>query len=97
MRDGLESMTTVTEAELTRARGQILGSSTLSLESTDSRMNRLARSEFLGEYRDLDEAERLLASVSQESIAELARTLIARPLSIAAVGDVTPDTFASLA
>ena len=97
MREGLESMTTVTEAELTRARGQILGSSTLSLESTDSRMNRLARSEFLGEYRDLDEAERLLASVSQESIAELARTLIARPLSIAAVGDVTPDTFASLA
>jgi len=97
MRDGLESMTTVTEAELTRARGQILGSSTLSLESTDSRMNRLARSEFLGEYRDLDEAERLLGSVTQESVAEVARTLIARPLSIAAVGDVTPDTFASLA
>ena len=97
MRDGLESMTTVTEAELTRARGQILGSSTLSLESTDSRMNRLARSEFLGEYRDLDEAERLLGSVTQESVAEMARTLIARPLSIAAVGDVTPDTFASLA
>ena len=97
MRDGLESMTTVTETELTRARGQILGSSTLSLESTDSRMNRLARSEFLGEYRDLDEAERLLGSVTQESVAEMARTLIARPLSIAAVGDVTPDTFASLA
>ena len=97
MRDGLESMTTVTEAELTRARGQILGSSTLSLESTDSRMNRLARSEFLGEYRDLDAAERLLGSVTQESVAEMARTLIARPLSIAAVGDVTPDTFASLA
>ncbi len=97
MREGLESMTTVTETELTRARGQILGSSTLSLESTDSRMNRLARSEFLGEYRDLDAAERLLGSVTQESVAEMARTLIARPLSIAAVGDVTPDTFASLA
>jgi predicted Zn-dependent peptidase len=81
---------------MNRARGQILGSSTLSLESMDSRMNRLARSEFLGEYRDLDEAERLLAAVSNDSVTELAHTLIAESMSISAVGDISPDTFAFL-
>lgn len=96
MRDGFESMTEVTEAELNRARGQILGSSTLSLESTDSRMNRLARAEFSGEYRDLDEVERMLAAVTADTVAELAHTLIARPMSISAVGDITPDALASL-
>ncbi|MDP4585852.1 MAG: insulinase family protein, partial [Microbacteriaceae bacterium] len=96
MRDGLESMLTVSDAEMKRARGQILGSSTLSLESTDARMNRLARSEFLGEFRDHDEAERLLAAVSTESVTDLAHTLIAESMSISAVGDVTPDAFASL-
>ncbi len=96
MRDGLESMTSVTDAELNRARGQILGSSTLSLESTDSRMNRLARAEFSGEYRDLDEVERMLDAVTADSVSELADTLIARPMSIAAVGDVAPETFAAL-
>ena len=96
MREGFESMTVVTEAELTRARGQILGSSTLSLESTDSRMNRLARAEFTGEYRDLDEVERMLGAVTQETVTELARNLVTQPLSVSAVGDVTVDTFASL-
>lgn len=96
MRDGFQSMTAVTDAELSRARGQILGSSTLSLESTDSRMNRLARAEFSGEYRDLDEVERMLAAVTADTVAELAHTLIARPMSISAVGDITSDAFASL-
>jgi len=96
MRDGFESMATVTDAELNRARGQILGSSTLSLESTDSRMNRLARAEFSGEYRDLDEVERMLDAVTADTVADLARTLIARPMSISAVGDITTDTFATL-
>lgn len=93
MWDGLESMTTITDAELTRARGQILGSSTLSLESMDARMNRLARSEFLGEYRDLDEMERLLGLVSRDSVTSLAGWLASRPRSVAAVGAVTPATF----
>jgi predicted Zn-dependent peptidase len=96
IREGFESMTAITDLELNRARGQILGSSTLSLESTDSRMNRLARAEFGGEYRDLDEVERMLNLVTPDSVAELARTLLARPMSISAVGDITPDAFAAL-
>jgi predicted Zn-dependent peptidase len=96
MLEGLTEMSTITDAELARAKGQILGSSTLALESMDARMNRLARAEFLGEYRDLDEVERLLATVSREAVAALAGELAAQPISVSAVGAVTPDTFAPL-
>ena len=38
----------------------------------------------------------MLAAVTAGTVAELAHTLIARPMSISAVGDVAPDTFAAL-
>lgn len=94
MRDGLAGMTSITEHELNRARGQILGSATLALESMDARMNRLARAEFLGEYRDLDETERLLSLVTVASVGELAAELASRPQVIAAVGAITADSLA---
>lgn len=97
IREGLEGMSTITPHELARARGQILGSSTLALESMDARMNRLARAEFLGEYRDLDETERLLNNVTIESVGELARELAAGPLVVSAVGDITPEDLRSFA
>ena len=89
IREGMQGMTSITEHELHRARGQILGSSTLGLESMDARMNRLARAEFLGEYRDLDETERLLQLVTVDTVGALAADLVAGPLVISAVGDVT--------
>lgn len=94
--EGFHSMTEITDSELMRARGQILGGSTLALESMDSRMNRLARSEFLGEYRDLDEVERLLGLVTRETVQGLATELVSRELSVAAVGDVKPTAFDKL-
>jgi hypothetical protein len=63
----------------------------------DSRMNRLARAEFLGEYRDLDETERLLDLVTVESVGALATELAAGPLVISAVGDVTDAQVAGYA
>lgn len=89
MVSGLRGMESITEHELNRARGQILGSATLALESMDSRMNRLARAEFLGEYRDLDETERLLSLVTVDTVGALARDLAAGPTVISAVGSVT--------
>lgn len=91
IRDGFEGMTTITPHELNRARGQILGSATLALESMDSRMNRLARAEFLGEYRDLDETERLLGLVTVDTVGALAAELAAGPFVVSAVGDVNAD------
>jgi hypothetical protein len=57
-------------------------------------MNRLARAEFIGEYRDLDETERLLSLVTVDSVGALATELAAGPLVVSAVGDVTESQIA---
>jgi predicted Zn-dependent peptidase len=81
----------VTDEEMRRASGQLSGASALALEDSDTRMSRLGRSELtLGEFVDLDESLRRIAMVTPDDVRELAEELVARPLSIAAVGTV-PD------
>ena len=88
----------VTEEEIRRAVGQLSGASALALEDSDTRMSRLGRSEItLGEFVDLDEALRRLALVTADSVQTLAEELVARPLSIAAVGTVDEAAFTGLA
>jgi predicted Zn-dependent peptidase len=87
----------VTADEMKRAAGQLSGASALALEDSDTRMSRLGRSEItLGEFVDLDEALRRLALVSAEDVQQLAVELAAAPLSIAAVGALDDDAFASV-
>lgn len=87
----------ITDEELQRARGQISGASALALEDSDTRMSRLGRSELtLGEFVDLDESLRRLALVTAEQVRELARELVTRPLSIAAVGALDDTAFAGI-
>ncbi|MCU1579316.1 MAG: insulinase family protein [Rhodoglobus sp.] len=94
----LLSSSDVTDEELRRAVGQLSGASALALEDSDTRMSRLGRSELtLGEFVDLDESLRRLAMVTTSGVRELAEELVARPLSIAAVGTVNEKTFAGLA
>jgi hypothetical protein len=60
-------------------------------------MSRLGRSEItLGEFIDLDESLRRLHLVTAGDVQELAADLAGRPLSVAAVGSVDDDTFASI-
>jgi predicted Zn-dependent peptidase len=81
-----------------RASGQLSGASALALEDSDTRMSRLGRSEItLGEFVDLDEALRRIALVTPDDVRELAEELVARPLSISAVGTVPPHAFDGLA
>jgi predicted Zn-dependent peptidase len=88
----------VTEDEIARARGQLSGAAALALEDSDTRMSRLGRSEItLGEFLDLDESLRRLALVTADDILKLAADLVARPLSIAAVGTIDESAFAGLA
>jgi predicted Zn-dependent peptidase len=88
----------VTDDELRRARGQLGGASALALEDSDTRMSRLGRSELTqGEFVDLDEALRRLSLVTRAGIQDLAQELVARPLSLAAVGTVDEMTFEGLA
>ncbi len=79
----------VTDEEMRRASGQLSGASALALEDSDTRMSRLGRSEItLGEFADLDESQRRIALVTADGVRELAEQLVARPLSISAVGTV---------
>jgi len=84
----------ITDEELSRAQGQLGGGAALALEDSDSRMNRLGRSELtFGEFSDLDETLRRLDGVTTAQVRELAEELVARPLSVAAVGALKKSTF----
>ena len=87
----------VTAEELRRAVGQLGGASALALEDSDTRMSRLGRSEItLGEFVDLDEALRRLSRVTEDQVRVLAEELVARPISLSAVGTVEETTLAAL-
>lgn len=63
-------------AEFHRAKAQLKGNLLLGLESTSSRMTRLAKTEiYFGRYFDLDEIIRGIDGVSPETFAELNRSL----------------------
>lgn len=88
----------VTADELARAVGQLSGASALALEDSDTRMSRLGRSELtLGEFTDLDESLRRIATVTTDGVRELAAELVTRPLSIAAVGTIDESALEGLA
>jgi predicted Zn-dependent peptidase len=84
----------ITAEEFERTRGNLQGSSSLALESTEARMVRLGRSELhLGEFVDRDEALRRLDLVTLEDVKELAVELAGKPLSAVAVGAVHDSVF----
>ncbi|MBW4031671.1 MAG: insulinase family protein [Acidobacteria bacterium] len=88
----------ITDEELARAQGQLGGGAALALEDSDARMTRLGRSELtFGEFSDLDETLRRLGGVTTAQVQELAQELVARPLSVAAVGAVDESTFDGVA
>jgi len=67
VRDGLG------HAELARAKSQLKGNMLLGMESTDSRMNRLARNEiYFGRDIPLEEIARGIEAVSNDQVVELA-------------------------
>ena len=87
----------VTPDEMRRAAGQLSGASALALEDSDTRMSRLGRSELtLGEFAELDEALRRMAAVTADDVQALATELASGELSIAAVGALDDDAFASV-
>ncbi|MDB5107815.1 MAG: zinc-dependent peptidase, partial [Candidatus Binatus sp.] len=96
-RDGLAP------AELTRAKSQLQGNMLLGMESTDSRMNRLARNEiYFRRDVPLEELAQGIESVTNDEIVELAQSWF-KPSQLAMVllGDlkgrkISSDVFAPL-
>lgn len=86
----------ITEDELRRAKGQIEGALTLSLEDSDARMTRLGRSELgTGEFTDLGTALQRVDRVTAADVLDLARDLLTRPTITSVVGAVERDRLAA--
>jgi predicted Zn-dependent peptidase len=91
-------------AELTRAKSQLKGNMLLGMESTDSRMNRLARNEiYFRRDVPLDELSQGIESVTNDNVVELASTWFQPDkLAMVLLGDlkgrkITREVFAPLA
>ncbi len=77
----------VTEAELERAKGQIVGSTVLRLEDSYSRMSRLARSELVfGDLWSIGEALDEIRAVTADDVAAVAAELASRERAVVRVG-----------
>ncbi|WIB78650.1 pitrilysin family protein [Curtobacterium sp. MCPF17_002] len=86
----------ITSDELRRAKGQIEGALTLSLEDSDARMTRLGRSELgTGEFTDLATALERVDRVTTGAVLDLARDLLTRPTITSVVGAVRQDELAA--
>ena len=77
----------LTEAELERAKGHVKGALALSLEDTNSRMNRLGRNELIGiEHHSVDEVVERIEAVDNVEVVEVAELVFSGPRVIGAVG-----------
>ncbi|WP_010269433.1 M16 family metallopeptidase [Paenibacillus senegalensis] len=77
----------ITDKELRKGKEQLKGSLILSLESTSSRMNRLAKNEMmLGEQTSIDEVLERIEGITLEQIQEVITELCSHPFALAMVG-----------
>ena len=79
--------------ELERTKAQLIGSIPLALESTESRMFRIARNQMeFGRQVTIDETTKSISSVSNEDVQALAEELFAfERLGVALLGDADDD------
>ena len=84
---------TLTEDELDKAKRHLKGNMILGLESTNSRMNNIARQEiYFNRYFSPDEISKAVDVVSMKQIRELSERLLAkRSLSVTAYGPLQKD------
>jgi predicted Zn-dependent peptidase len=77
----------LSDEELHRAVGQLSGSAVLGLEDTGALMNRIGKSELCwGEQMSVDEMLARIAAVTPDDIREVARDVLGRRPSLAAIG-----------
>lgn len=80
----------LTPAELRKGKEQMKGSLILSLESTNSRMNRIGKNELmLGRHYTLDEMIERIERVEMEQIQALTASLLSTPFALAMVGQTS--------
>ncbi|HTJ32215.1 MAG TPA: pitrilysin family protein [Dactylosporangium sp.] len=86
----------VTDTEVERGKGMLKGAVVLGLEDTGSRMSRLGKGELLyDELLSVDEVLRHVDAVTPEQVRAVAADLLARPMSLAVIGDFDEGAFES--
>jgi predicted Zn-dependent peptidase len=93
IREMLSLKDSLTEEELDKAKRHLKGNMILGLESTNSRMNNIARQEiYFGRYISPDEISRAVEVVSLKQLKELSERLVTKKfLSITAYGPLQQD------
>jgi predicted Zn-dependent peptidase len=82
----------VTNEEVARAREHLKGNMTLALESTSSRMSRLARNAIVhGRQISAEEVEERFDAVQRETVNALARELFTTQRGLCVLGPLAPD------
>jgi predicted Zn-dependent peptidase len=82
----------VTDAEVARARGALVGGTVLGLEDTGSRMSRLGRQVVTGqEIVTVEEALARIDAVDLDEVRRVARRVLHRPRDLAVVGPFAPE------
>jgi predicted Zn-dependent peptidase len=88
----------LTDAELTRGKGQARGSIVLGMESPSSRMIRLGKSELV--YPRLEPVDDILAAidaVTHDDVSAIAAEIFTRPKALAVVGPFDDPTAFTIA
>ncbi|MDT8914813.1 pitrilysin family protein [Amycolatopsis sp. PS_44_ISF1] len=81
----------LSEAEVSRAKGQLRGGLVLGLEDTASRMSRIGKNELnYAHYLGVDDTIARIDAVTTEQVCALARTLLRRPGGVSAAAVVGP-------
>ncbi|MEJ2716242.1 MAG: pitrilysin family protein [Deltaproteobacteria bacterium] len=87
-------ITTITEEDMQTAKNQIKGSVVLAMESSETRMNRLAKGEYyFGRYVSMEEVIEAIDEVTLSDLSSLAEeTINSEPLTLVALGPVDEDS-----
>ncbi|MGO9570130.1 MAG: M16 family metallopeptidase [Desulfomonilaceae bacterium] len=93
-KETLELSKSITEEDIVTAKSQIKGNIILAMESTDSRMNRLAKGEYyFGRQISLDEIITSMENVTASDLQATGEQVInSDRFTIVALGPVSPDT-----
>jgi predicted Zn-dependent peptidase len=82
----------VTEVEVDRAKGAMVGATVLGLEDTGSRMGRLGNQVATGaELRTVDEVLAKVEAVTLDDVRDVARRVLSQPRDLAVVGPFAPE------
>ncbi|GAA3457383.1 M16 family metallopeptidase [Dactylosporangium matsuzakiense] len=85
----------LTAEEVERGKGMLKGAVVLGLEDTGSRMSRLGKGELLyDELLTVDDVLRRVDAVTPEQVRRVTEELLARPMSLALIGDFDDGAFA---